>query len=135
MIRIYNRKNKGFSLLASVIIVSSIATVIILTVSTLSARSIQISRVFENSNKAKGFANACVEIVLQDIRDSGTFSGSGNLSFEDGSCSYVISNLGISSREINATGVSGNVTRKVEVFIDSINPQINISSWKEVADF
>ncbi|MCF6276514.1 MAG: hypothetical protein L3J07_01550 [Candidatus Magasanikbacteria bacterium] len=39
------------------------------------------------------------------------------------------------NREIKTTGTVGNSTRKIEIIIDQITPNINLVSWDEVADF
>ena len=57
-----------------------------------------------------------------------------NLFGGSGDCSYSISGSG-ENRAIQATGEFKNITRKTKVEIEQVSASINISSWREVADF
>lgn len=87
------------------------------------------------ASEAYYLASACAEEGLQQIRDSASFEGSANLSFSNGSCSYNVIARGPNNRNINSSGLSGDIIRKIVVTLDSINPSINIVSWTEVPDF
>ncbi len=125
----------GYTILFSVIVLGAVGLTLAISLSTLSRASILTSSAFTNSNQAKALANACAETALQQIRNNPSFSGTGNLSLGEGDCIYTVANLGGDNREITASGTIGDIIRKVKVSINTINPQINISSWQEVNDF
>ncbi len=126
---------KGYTLLLLVLIVASISTTAVLSLSTINVNALKTSRVIEKYNQAKALADGCIELALQEIRDSETTSGTDTFSLDEGSCEYTISNSGGESRDIIATGTVDEVVRKVEVSIGTINPQITIDSWQEVSTF
>jgi len=128
-------QENGFITLLSIIMVSAVGLSVILAISSAGINSIKTSRDLYKSNQAKALANACAETALQQIRDLSSFSGLGNLSLGNSSCSYVVSNLGGENRQIESTGISGDIIRKIKVLTNAISPQINIISWQEVSDF
>jgi len=125
----------GYVALLSVLVVGAIGLSIAVTLLVLGVGSARTSFSEEQANQARGLADACAEDALQEIRDSTTFTGSGGFSLGQGTCSYTVTNTGGQARNIEASGTVDNVTRKVEIDIDQINPTINITSWQEVADF
>ena len=127
-------KNRGYITLLSVLVVSTIGTAVAVSLILLGLGAGKSRFSLEQSNQAKAIADACAEQALQVIRDNTAFTGNGNLSLGQGSCTYSVSNTGGDTRLINVSSSVGNTVRKVKVSIDAINPQINISSWQEVAD-
>lgn len=131
----HSNNQKGYVLLLLVIIVASLSTTAIFTLSTITVNNLKTSRVTEKMYQAKALADGCVEVALQEIRDSGTISATSVLSFGEGSCEYVISSLGGDSREITGEGTVDDVVRKVRVTTNALNPQIIVNSWEEVSTF
>ncbi len=129
----YNKN--GYITLISVLIVGAVGVVITTSLILLGLGSSRTSFAIEQSNQAKGLANACAEEALQQIRDSTPYTGSGNLAFGEGSCSYTVSSQGGQNRTITSSGLVGTITRKVKIIIDRINPAIQVVSWQEVSDF
>lgn len=128
-------KNEGFVALISVILIGAVGTAIAVSVILLSLGSSRTSFALEQSNQTKALVNACAEEALQQISDSTPFTGTGNLTLGQGSCSYTVTSQSGQNRTIIATGTVGTIVRKVKITIDKINPDINITSWQEVADF
>ena len=125
----------GYITLMSVLIVSSIGVAITLSLVLLGLGSSKSSFSIERSAEARALANACSEQALQEIRNLTAYVGSGNLNLGQGACTYTVTDTGGETRLIMATGQVGSVIRKVKVTIDAINPQINILTWQELADF
>ena len=127
--------HKGFITLVTVLVVGvvglSIATSVILLGVGISKTGIAV----QASHQARALAVACGEEALQQIRNSTDFSGSGNLSLGQGSCSYTVAVGSGEARTITATGTVSTVVRKVNIIISQINPTITVSSWQEVGDF
>ncbi len=93
--------------------------------------SSRTSFAWEQSNQAKGLANGCAEEALQQIRSSTSFTGSGTLTFGQGTCSYTVTNGGGSNRTITASGTVGTITRNVSISVTAITPLIVTSTWQE----
>ncbi|MBT4209565.1 MAG: hypothetical protein HOE19_01475 [Candidatus Komeilibacteria bacterium] len=123
----------GFSLLLTIVLIVAISISIAVSILLIGIDSSKTSFANQQANHAKAIANACAEEALQEIRDSVPFSGYGNLVFSQGSCGYFVTNSGGQNRNIVVSSTVGTMVRKVEIDIDTINPQINISSWQEVA--
>ncbi|MDP3973694.1 MAG: hypothetical protein Q8P92_02565 [Candidatus Daviesbacteria bacterium] len=131
----YDKKNqKGYIVLITVLVIGAIGVAIAVSVLWLGLGSSKSSFSQEQSNQAKALVNACSEEALQQIRDSIPFTGTGNLTLGQGTCTYTVTNDGGTNRTITATGTVGTIVRKVKITIDTINPKINITSWQEAAD-
>jgi len=128
-------KQPGYITLISTLIVGAVGLSIVTAVILLGLSSSRTSFALQQSIQAKAAANACVESALEEIRLSTPFAGTGNLTFPDGSCTYAVTSTGGQGRTITGIGTVGTVTRKVRVIISAINPLINVTSWKEVANF
>lgn len=128
-------KNKGYIALITVLVVGAIGVAISTSLLLLGLGSSRSSFALEQSNQAKALANACSEEALQQIRDSTPFTGTGNLTLGQGTCTYTVVNDGAQNRTVSASGTVGTVVRKVKITIDKINPGINVTSWQEAADF
>ena len=121
----------GFATLFSLLVVSAISLTIAISVIISGVGTIKSARSLETSAEARALANACAEEALQMIRDLETYSGTDTIILGNGSCTYIVNNLGGESRSISASGISGESIRKVNVLINAINPVIQISSWQE----
>ena len=131
----YNQKQNGFITLTSVLVVGAVGVAIATSLILLGLGSSRTSFAVEQSNQAKGLANACAEEALQQIRDSTPFTGSGNLTLGQGICTYTVTNQGGQNRTITSSGTVGSIIRKVKIIIDKINPTIQVVSWQEVDNF
>jgi hypothetical protein len=130
----YLQANGGYITLISVLVVGAVGVAIALSLILLGVGSSRTSFAVEQSNQAKALANACAEEALQQIRDSTPFTGSGNLTLGQGTCSYTVTSQGGSNRTVTASGTVGTIVRKVTVVINAINPLITPTSWQEVSD-
>ncbi len=127
-----HNNNDGYILLISVLVVGAIGVAISTSLLLLGLGSSRTSHAYQQSNQAKALANACAEEGLEQIRNSTPFTGSGNLSFSTGLCTYTVTSQGGQNRTITASGTVSTVTRKISVIINSINPTITAVSWQEV---
>lgn len=130
----YNTQS-GYIALISVLVVGAVGMSITVSLLLLGVQSTNTTLVTQQHTYAKALADACAEEALQEIRDSTSFTGSGNITLGQGTCSYTVTDQGGQNRTVTASGEVGAITRKVEVIIDSINPTIEIVSWEEAADF
>jgi len=116
-------------------VVGAVGVSIAVSLLLLGLSSSRTSFALEQSNQAKALANACIEEALQQIKDSTPFTGTDNFMLGQGTCTYTVTNDGGQNRTITSSGTVGTIIRKVEIIIDTINPQINITSWQEVDNF
>lgn len=133
MKKVFNKN--GYITLISVLVAGAL---ILLITTTLLITGITFSKnglALENSNQAKALADACAEEALQQIRDSVAYSGGATLNIGNGSCNYTVLSIGGQSRNIQSVGTVNGYVRKVEINIDKINPQINVTSWQDVDIF
>jgi len=127
--------NKGYIALISVILMAAIGSALMIS---LIASGIDASKTdfsLQQAGSARSLASSCTEEALQIILETSTTTGSGNLTVASGTCSYFITSINGQNITINATGVLGTVTRKIQVVIATTTPGISLSSWEEVADF
>jgi len=127
--------SRGYITLISVLVVGAVGVAIATSLILLGIGSSRSSFALEQSNQAKALANACAEEALQQIRDSTPYTGTGNLSLGQGTCTYTVTSQGGQNRTITASGTVGTIVRKVKIIITKINPTITVSTWQEVADF
>lgn len=125
----------GYIALTSILIISAIVLLIALSTGLLSISELNMGLEKNQSAEAYYLASACAEQGLQEIRNSDSFTGTGNLSLENGNCSYDVSQTGGENRTVEASGIVNNIIRKIKISLDTINPNINITSWQEVPDF
>jgi hypothetical protein len=128
-------KQKGYVALVTVLVIGAVGVAVAVSVILIGLGSSRTSFSLEQSNQAKALANACSEEALQQIRDSTPFTGTGNLTLGQGSCSYTVTSGESQNRTITSTGTVGTIMRKVKITIDKITPNINITYWQEVANF
>ncbi len=130
-----NKNNTGYITLLSVLVVGAIglSITVALLLSGLSASRTSLTA--QMSAYAKMINNACAEEALEKIRENISFTGTNNLTFTLGSCTYTVTNTGGETRTIATSSTVGTIVKKINITIDDINPRINILSWQEIADF
>lgn len=131
----HNHHPHGFVLLISVLLIGSIGLAIVVSILALGTSSSRASFTLQRSQYTKSFVNACAEEALEQIKESTSFTGSGSLSFDQGTCSYTVTSQGGQNRTITASSTVATTVRKAKVIINSITPTITVTSWQEVADF
>lgn len=125
-------KQRGYVALLSVLITGAIASAIALALLMTGIDSQRGSLVTMKSAQARNLATACAEEAMQQIWDSSSFAGSGNLNLGQGSCSYTVTNAGGSDRTITTTGTVDSVVRKLQINATIGSSSISITSWQEV---
>lgn len=125
--------NKGYITLMSVLVVGVVGVAIALSLILLGIAASRTGFAIEQSYQAKALAHACAEEALQQIRNSVSYTGSGNVVLGQGSCSYTVTSQGGENRIVVTTATVDSMVRKVEIIIDAIQPTIQIVSWQEVA--
>ena len=128
-----SRKNQeGFATIMAVLIVGAIGVAVAIGFLTRGIEASKDSNSIQYAYQAKSLADQCAEIGLQKIRDSATYIGTGDSSNDAGTCTYSVSSLGGTRRNIDSVGTVQGLTKKVLVEIDGIFPKIIIIDWREV---
>jgi hypothetical protein len=127
------RQSGGYIALMAVLIVGAASLAIGLALLTMGADSQRSTLIAQQSAQARSLATACAEEALQEIHDDTTYTGTGNLSLGQGTCSYTVTNTGGSNRTITSSGVVGEVTRKLEIYATIGVSSISIISWQEIS--
>ena len=82
------------------------------------------------------WADACAERALNNLQQDLSYVGGETYTLGNGSCQVVtVLGSGNANRTIQAKGTIGVVVRKVKVQIAQINPNLQLSSWRDVASF
>ncbi|PCI19708.1 hypothetical protein COB64_03280 [Candidatus Wolfebacteria bacterium] len=132
-----NKKQNGFIALISVLIIGSVVLVISIGLSLRSVGETDMSLNEELSNRAVALADACSEYALLQVKNKKKYSGNESILIDgDDSCSILeIEVQGKQNITINTQATVLGFTRKVKVEANQIKPTIELTSWKEVADF
>jgi len=131
-----NRSNlgprDGYIALITVIVVGAVGVAVGVSLLLLGLSSSRTGFAVEQSAKARSLANACAENALQLIHDSVPYTGTANLSLDDGTCSSTVTAGVGQNRTIVVTGTVGTVIRKINISVTQITPTISVSSWLEI---
>lgn len=122
----------GYIFLITVLVIGAVGVAIATSLLWLGLGSSKSSFALTQSNQAKALANACAEEALQQITNSISFSGTGNLALGQGTCTYTVTKLTGQNRTITASGTVGTIIRKINISINKITPNVVVTSWQEV---
>lgn len=128
------RNNSGYILLLSILILGALGLVIgVFVLSTGLSNTYNIFTV-ERSYRALTLAESCAEEALEEINIS-DFTGTATTTDGDDYCVYTVTDQGGENRLVQTTGTVADIVRKIEITIDTLDPEINVVSWEEVVDF
>lgn len=128
-------KNKGYIALISVLSISAVGLAIATALLVLGIDSTKTSINIYQGFEAKNLAHTCSDLALDKIRSNINYTGTDTQSIGNGSCNYVVNNLGGTNREVLSYGTVANVVRREKIIINQVSPTIGISSWKEQSTF
>lgn len=124
------KNNRGYTTLLSVIILVAIGASVVTSMILLGTANTGSSLKNQQSNIAKGYANACVEDALLRIQQNVAYSGVQNLSFSNGSCTSTVTGTA-PNKSITVTATVDTVVRKLQITINQTSPNLNVSQWAE----
>ena len=131
MVRLPADNQRGYILLLSVLVLGAVGLAITLSLLLTGLDASRTVSVSDRASESKALADACAEEALQQIRSNTAYAGSGNLFFNGGSCSYMVTNTGGNTRQVTASGIMGDIIRRLTINVSAINPLITYSSWQE----
>lgn len=131
--QLFPYENKqGYIALISILIISALVVLIATSANLFSISESKMGLEENQSWQAYYLANLCAEEALMTLKNGGTYTEEEIINMENGSCTiFPIEG----NWTIKVSGSVGNMTRKIKIEINSINPEIEISSWQKVADF
>ncbi|MFC1656536.1 hypothetical protein ACFL14_01030 [Patescibacteria group bacterium] len=127
---------RGYVALVTVMIIGAVGVAVVVAAILGSLASSKSSLLSEQSKQASGLADACSEHALIKLKSDINYIGDEIINLTGGNCQILeIPNPGNTDRIIQTAGTIDNITRKVKINIDQINPDLIISNWQEVEDF
>ncbi len=126
----------GFNLLISVLVLGAVASAISVVMLLVSVGNLRSSLAVEQGTLARTYADACAEEGVYQLWLDTTYSGNQTLTFADGSCTIqTVTGSGDTNRTIQAVGTVADSTRRIEVEIATVQPQVSLTSWLDVVSF
>lgn len=130
------RSSRGFVTLVSVIIVGFVALSVAVGVLLIGIGADQATSNLERAAIARGYAEACAEEALYELKLDNTYAAGAVINFTYGSCTVAsITGTGNTNRVVQVTGTVGAVVKKIEIDIAQLDPNLTLNSWQELADF
>lgn len=125
----------GYIALMAILIIGAVALAIGVALLATGADSQRVALNNMQFKQARALAVSCGQEALQLIHDNIGFTGTGNLSLGQGSCTYTVgvANNGI-LRVVSATGTVGPITRKLQTNVTIGASTITASEWTELSD-
>jgi hypothetical protein len=132
-INLKTKNQKGFIALTSILIISTVALAVSVSISLLGVGEAKSSLDFKKGQETLKIAEGCIEEALIRIRNDDTYTG-GSLNVGDGSCTISVSGTG-SDRTVDVTatisGSSLDYIKRIQITTKIIGNSINILTWTE----
>ena len=126
----------GYAFLVGVMAMGAIGAATTVSMLLLGLAAQQSGATIVDSAQSWEYAHTCVERALGELRNDPAYAGEQEFAFARGTCTiYSISGSGNENRAICAEGVSGDITRHLQVDVKSLFPSVVIRDWQEVSTF
>ncbi len=137
MSALHHKKEGGYILLISVMILGTAAVAIILVLLVIGVEDNLDSGNYYAGRSAHMFATNCMETALEKLKENVNYAGNETLSFPKGeTCTILtIQGSGNTNRKIMTQSNVNGAIQKVQVTVATVSPQIILSRWEEVVDF
>lgn len=120
----------GYVALLAVLVGGAISLAIATALLITGTNSQRETLIQQQSIQARQQATACAEEALQIIHDDTDYAGTGNLTLGTSSCNYTVTNLGGSSRRIDASSTVNTVVRNIQIML-TVGSTIAVTSWQD----
>ncbi len=132
----HTRSRPGYIFLVTVLMIGAIASTTLLSLLLLGWAAEQNGFLAVRSQQALEYMLTCSERSLRSLRLDPVYVGDERFTFENGSCYvHLIGGAGNLNRTICVEGLSGNITRRMELQIGRLFPLVTVNSWQEVSSF
>lgn len=126
----------GYIFLVSVLMIGVISSTTLLSLLLLGWAAEQNGQLSVQSQQSLEYMQTCAERSIRSLRLDPTYTGEERYRFGSDSCYIrVIGGSGNNDRTICLEGLSGNVTRRMEIRVSALFPSVVIRSWQEVSAF
>lgn len=133
MLQQHLNKKKGFSTTTIVIILSFVSVLIVSSSLLASTDTFLSSNQILSGVESKALANSCAEVALNALKLDNTYAGNQNINLGNGTCNILsISGSGNTNRIFGVRATVRNVTRELEVSVQTINPTTILNYWREL---
>lgn len=137
-----NQDRKGYVVLTSVIIICALTMSIAITIATKTLSGQKAINIYEQSEKTRLAASACVEYGLEELMADLNYRGDESIIIDDDISCHVnlIAGFGRTNRNIGASSTiatdTGTYTRKIAISeISDLFPTPSIGKWLNLPDF
>lgn len=128
--------SNGYIALVSILIICAIILLIAISTNLLAISESDMGLQKDQASQTYYLASLCAEDALMKLKNHLNYSGDEAIIINNGSCYiYPTEGSGNQDRIIKTTGTIYGHTRKIKIEIDRVNPDVQINSWQEVADF
>lgn len=132
----HTHSRPGYIFLVTVLMIGAIASTTLLSLLLLGWAAEQNGFLAVRSQQALEYMLTCSERSLRSLRLDPTYAGDERFTFANGSCYiHMIGGSGNVSRTLCVEGLSGSVTRRMELQIGRLFPAVAVNSWQEVSGF
>jgi len=127
---------RGYIALISILIISAVLVLIALSASHSGIGQSTMALQKNQSSESYYLAMACAEEALMKLKEDLGYRGDETLNIDGASCNILrVEGSGNKDRIIKTRSNAHNQTKKIKIEINRVNPEMEIKSWQEVADF
>lgn len=128
------RTSGGYIYLLSVLVVGMIAATVTFSFLLLATSSARTGIAVQRSAITMSVAQACAEYALRQLFENPDYTGNETRAYGAGECDILeVVGYGNENRSICIEATHGSVTRRLEILIKQLLPQVEIFSWQEVS--
>ncbi len=130
------RTRAGYILLISILVTGMIATAVVASLLMLGLSANNASLSVQQSSQSMALSQACADYALLKLFQNPTgYNGNEIVQFPQGSCTVLRLGGVDPYRFVCVESAVGDVTRRLQIIVSKIVPQIKIYSWQEVITF
>ncbi len=131
--KLNNKQKRGFVTLVSVIIISVVGLLVVYSSLSINIENIVAISSIEKGKQSKALAESCAEIALNELKISDTYIGNETRNLSFGDCVIgTISGSGNTNRSFQVSSDKEGYYFRIDITIQTINPDMVIQSWNEV---
>lgn len=130
------KNQQGYIALISILIISALVLLLGISANLLSISESDMSLQTNQASEVYYLATACVEDALMKLKDNLNYGGNEILIFDNGTCTIKpLEGVENKDRVIKTFGNAYNQVRRIKIEINRVNPNMEIKSWQQVAEF
>lgn len=133
--KLLDKKLKGYAALTSVIVLSAVATLVLITSIQINTESVIASKTLEDSKKADALAYSCVEVAIENLKQDQSYSGNEVVLIGTDSCEILPIITSGSDTIIRTQAIYDDNYKRYEASLAQIVPDVTINYFDVVDDF